>query len=155
MGRDSRFGGRRDDRRSSGRNFNNRGFSGGRDSGFREKFDAICDECGNSCQVPFRPSGDKPVYCDACFGKNKGRDSGHGDRHSGGSRGDGSGQNKEQFNSINAKLDQILSILKSAPQADLEKIEEVELSEVEEVKPKAKKEKKSAKKEAKKTTKKK
>jgi CxxC-x17-CxxC domain-containing protein len=28
---------------------------------------AICDECHKSCEVPFRPSGDKPVYCSDCF----------------------------------------------------------------------------------------
>jgi CxxC-x17-CxxC domain-containing protein len=35
---------------------------------------ATCAECGKDCEVPFRPSGDKPVYCSNCFeGK---RDSG-------------------------------------------------------------------------------
>lgn len=29
--------------------------------------DAICAECGNNCQVPFRPSGDRPIYCSKCF----------------------------------------------------------------------------------------
>ena len=33
-----------------------------------ELFDAICSKCGNACQVPFRPNGQKPVYCRACFG---------------------------------------------------------------------------------------
>ena len=28
---------------------------------------AICDECHKSCEVPFRPSGDKPIYCNDCF----------------------------------------------------------------------------------------
>ncbi|MFA6514939.1 MAG: CxxC-x17-CxxC domain-containing protein [Candidatus Paceibacterota bacterium] len=28
---------------------------------------ATCDECHKSCEVPFRPSGDKPVYCSDCF----------------------------------------------------------------------------------------
>jgi CxxC-x17-CxxC domain-containing protein len=27
----------------------------------------ICDECKKSCEVPFRPSSDKPVYCNECF----------------------------------------------------------------------------------------
>jgi CxxC-x17-CxxC domain-containing protein len=30
---------------------------------------ATCAECGDSCQVPFKPRGDKPVYCSHCFGK--------------------------------------------------------------------------------------
>lgn len=28
---------------------------------------AVCDECHKSCEVPFRPSGDKPIYCSDCF----------------------------------------------------------------------------------------
>ncbi len=34
-----------------------------------ELFSAVCSTCGKGCEVPFRPSGDKPVYCSACFGK--------------------------------------------------------------------------------------
>ena len=32
---------------------------------------ATCAECGKSCDVPFRPTGDKPVYCNDCFGKKR------------------------------------------------------------------------------------
>jgi CxxC-x17-CxxC domain-containing protein len=32
-----------------------------------QKFDAICSNCGKKCQVPFRPDGEKPVYCKECF----------------------------------------------------------------------------------------
>ncbi len=28
---------------------------------------AVCDECHKNCEVPFRPSGDKPIYCSDCF----------------------------------------------------------------------------------------
>jgi CxxC-x17-CxxC domain-containing protein len=35
--------------------------------GVREMFDAVCAQCGESTTVPFRPSGDRPVYCRACF----------------------------------------------------------------------------------------
>ncbi|CVK18891.1 MULTISPECIES: zinc-ribbon domain containing protein [Sporomusa] len=38
----------------------------------REMYDAICAECGAKTQVPFRPSGDRPVYCRDCFYKRKG-----------------------------------------------------------------------------------
>ncbi len=41
---------------------------------------AVCDECGNSCQVPFKPRGDKPVYCSVCFGGQS--DSGHNEKRS-------------------------------------------------------------------------
>ncbi len=30
-------------------------------------FDATCSKCGNPTQVPFQPSGDRPVYCNDCF----------------------------------------------------------------------------------------
>ena len=35
--------------------------------GEREMFSAVCAECGNECQVPFKPNADKPVYCSDCF----------------------------------------------------------------------------------------
>ena len=33
----------------------------------REMHKASCADCGNECQVPFEPKGDKPVYCSECF----------------------------------------------------------------------------------------
>lgn len=39
----------------------------------REMHDAICAECGAKTQVPFRPSGDRPVYCRDCFDKQRNR----------------------------------------------------------------------------------
>ncbi|NPV90025.1 MAG: zinc-binding protein [Firmicutes bacterium] len=42
-----------------------------RNSGFqrseREMFTVECSACGNEAQVPFRPRGDRPVYCAECF----------------------------------------------------------------------------------------
>ncbi len=38
----------------------------------REMHDAICAGCGAETQVPFRPSGDRPVYCRECFAKKRG-----------------------------------------------------------------------------------
>jgi CxxC-x17-CxxC domain-containing protein len=35
--------------------------------GVRELFDAVCAQCGESTSVPFRPRGDRPVYCRSCF----------------------------------------------------------------------------------------
>jgi CxxC-x17-CxxC domain-containing protein len=37
----------------------------------REMFDVVCAACGQPTQVPFRPSGDRPVYCRDCFQANK------------------------------------------------------------------------------------
>ena len=40
--------------------------------GSREMFTATCSSCGQEAQVPFQPSGDKPVYCSSCFEKRRG-----------------------------------------------------------------------------------
>ncbi len=39
--------------------------------GYQQKrmFDAICSNCGCECQVPFKPSGDRPVLCKSCYSK--------------------------------------------------------------------------------------
>lgn len=39
----------------------------------REMHPAVCATCGVETQVPFKPSGDRPVYCSDCFAKNKSR----------------------------------------------------------------------------------
>ncbi len=68
---------RRDDRRDDNRRDDNRDNRGPRrdfqaDNGM---FPAVCDDCGDDCQVPFRPSTDKPIYCSRCFEKRgNGRD---------------------------------------------------------------------------------
>lgn len=33
----------------------------------REMFDAVCARCGKDTQVPFHPTGARPVYCSDCF----------------------------------------------------------------------------------------
>jgi len=35
-------------------------------------FDATCAECGKQTQVPFKPSGNRPVYCRDCFKTRRG-----------------------------------------------------------------------------------
>lgn len=42
--------------------------SGDRDRGPVTMHRATCGDCGRSCEVPFRPMGDKPVFCNDCFG---------------------------------------------------------------------------------------
>jgi CxxC-x17-CxxC domain-containing protein len=37
------------------------------DSGQRQFYDAVCAECGQATQVPFKPTGSKPVLCRSCF----------------------------------------------------------------------------------------
>ena len=44
---------------------------GGYDRGPREMHKATCADCQKECEVPFKPSGDRPVYCKECFSKRK------------------------------------------------------------------------------------
>jgi CxxC-x17-CxxC domain-containing protein len=46
---------------------------GGQDNRYRERvmYKAICADCKKECEVPFRPSGDRPVYCKECFSRRK------------------------------------------------------------------------------------
>ena len=37
------------------------------DRGPRQMFDAVCANCGQATQVPFQPTGARPVYCNDCF----------------------------------------------------------------------------------------
>lgn len=48
-----------------GGGFSDRPSMGG--GGSRPKFKAICSSCGVETEVPFMPSGDRPVYCRTCF----------------------------------------------------------------------------------------
>jgi CxxC-x17-CxxC domain-containing protein len=52
---------------------NGGGFNRGGSRPQREMHTAICAACGVETQVPFRPSGDRPVYCRDCFSQNKSR----------------------------------------------------------------------------------
>jgi CxxC-x17-CxxC domain-containing protein len=33
----------------------------------RQMYPAVCASCGAATQVPFQPTGDKPVYCRDCY----------------------------------------------------------------------------------------
>ena len=48
-----------------------RGGGGGFSAGPREMYPIQCAECGAEATVPFRPRGDRPVYCSDCFSKNR------------------------------------------------------------------------------------
>jgi CxxC-x17-CxxC domain-containing protein len=37
----------------------------------REMHKATCADCKKECEVPFKPTGDRPVYCKECFSKRK------------------------------------------------------------------------------------
>lgn len=100
----------RDNRSGGGRNFGRRSFGGDR-GGDREMHSAVCSNCGKNCEVPFEPTGSKPVYCFDCFKKmGGGRDSGR-FQDRGPRRDDSRPQNNEQLDAINRKVDKILEIL--------------------------------------------
>ncbi len=60
--------------------------SGGYERREREMFPAVCAQCGKATQVPFQPSGDRPVYCSDCYSSQRSSNGGGG---YGGSRGGG------------------------------------------------------------------
>ncbi len=47
------------------------GFQGGYSRGPREMHKAVCSDCKKECEVPFKPSGDRPIYCRDCYPKHK------------------------------------------------------------------------------------
>ncbi|MCX6781859.1 MAG: hypothetical protein NTW66_01970 [Candidatus Magasanikbacteria bacterium] len=62
-----------------GRSFgggNRGGFGGGNRGSFGggrpQMHKATCSDCGKECEIPFRPTGDRPVFCSACFEKQGG-----------------------------------------------------------------------------------
>jgi CxxC-x17-CxxC domain-containing protein len=62
---------------SRNRNFNDRGSNSFGDrsrGGAPTMHKAICSECGKDCQLPFKPTGSKPVFCSNCFADKKGPD---------------------------------------------------------------------------------
>lgn len=142
--RNNRFGGNRSGGRSGNR------FGGDSRGNFGGEFKptlhpATCDSCGMACEVPFRPTGEKPVYCRDCFKKiaaasdSSSRDGNprrfeeraprnpHGTQvYRPGQRDDAPRghdtdhdhkQIAEQIRTLNAKLDQILAVLQPTPAA--------------------------------------
>jgi CxxC-x17-CxxC domain-containing protein len=58
-------------RRGEGRGRGPRGGGGDGGGAPREYFTAVCAECGQEAQLPFKPRGDRPVYCSDCFSKKR------------------------------------------------------------------------------------
>lgn len=100
------------------------GSSGGRDRKPITLHEAICDQCGNSCEIPFRPTPGKPVYCNECF-KDKREDGSHaGDvrftprsapRFDAPVRvaPENNDAVKKQLELLNTKMDQLIQVVKS------------------------------------------
>ncbi|KKU07910.1 MAG: hypothetical protein UX10_C0004G0038 [Candidatus Magasanikbacteria bacterium GW2011_GWA2_45_39] len=143
----------RDNGRSGEGGFN-RGFGGGRPFGGGKKFggggrdgarpsmhQATCSECGSSCEVPFRPTGSRPVFCTNCFGKQGGgavrpqrfeRESHERprfeDKRPVADSMSSSGPVVEQIKILNVKIDKLIEIL--TPKKKVETIEKPESEEV-------------------------
>ncbi|MEX0652364.1 MAG: CxxC-x17-CxxC domain-containing protein [Candidatus Paceibacterota bacterium] len=88
-------------------------FSGARTGGRPEMHSTRCSGCGNTCEVPFRPSGAKPVFCSACF---RGTDSNSKPTYNQSTPRVTEDYTK-QFNEIHQKLNVILEILNTTPDA--------------------------------------
>lgn len=110
---------KRDNRSGGGRSFGKRDFKGNRDKRPLQKYDATCSNCGKECQLPFKPTGERPVYCRECFAEMGGGDT---NRSYGRDNREQSLFQKpqdnrqpsistEQFAQLNAKLDRILQLL--------------------------------------------
>ncbi len=93
-------------------------------NGPREMYKAICSNCGRDCEVPFRPTGEKPVLCSTCFREQAPAQDGRGfsrfDRDRGPRRREDRGfdrkpQDNKQMNEIISKLDKIIELLTPAP----------------------------------------
>ena len=96
---------------------------GGRSSGPRPMHQATCSKCGQDCEVPFRPTGDRPVFCSNCFKTEGGGAPRFAPKSFGGgnvpTRPAGS-VTKEQFDMLNSKIDKILSLLGASKLTKLE-----------------------------------
>jgi len=105
-GRSGGFSGRGRGRdRDEGRDRGRSGGFGGRDRPERhEMHSATCDKCGNECEVPFKPTQGKPLYCNDCF-KDKNKEA-------------GSTNNNGNLDQINEKLNKILKILEGHVKED-------------------------------------
>lgn len=118
----------RDNRFSRGSSSHSPRFEGGRDFGRRDferpqLFKAVCSKCGKDCEVPFKPTGSRPIFCRDCFKTTEGFDTNRseGRRDFGRPQFDNRNNDRapraeqqnyrEQFDALNAKLDRILKII--------------------------------------------
>lgn len=143
--RDDDGGSKRFDGGGFGGRSEGRGGFGDRDRGRdrdRERpnmHQAICAACGKSCEVPFKPNGEKPVYCSDCFASGKGGDSFSPKKSDSSSS---SAPSKDQFVQLSAKLDKIIKLLEGTNTKGEWKPEKSEKSEkAPKAEPKAKAEK--------------
>ncbi len=97
---------------------------------------ATCAECGKTCEVPFRPNGEKPVFCNDCFASKRDGQAGQFDRPTSFSRPEPRHQEsrpesrhepraeqrpdrriddlKQQVESLHAKFDSLMAMMSTA-----------------------------------------
>ncbi len=156
MGNFNKFDKGRGDRGFGGGSFGGRGKFGRHNDGPRQMFSATCSECGQKCEVPFKPTGERPIYCNNCFKNHGGPSQRFAPRGfdsstrpstspTGGalSLGGQSDISKVQFDALNAKLDKIISLLSPASTNNSAKTEEISKPAVLELKNKKETTKKS------------
>lgn len=116
-----------------------RGGFGGRDAGApRTMHKATCAECGKVCEVPFKPTGEKPVFCSNCFAQRGDRMEERNDRpsrfamdreapverHSHPVKAD-NGHLEEKLEIISAKLDKLFTLLTDKSVKEIKEVKEV------------------------------
>ena len=124
----------RGNRGGGGRSFGRRDSGGGRSFDRpREMTKVTCSNCGKETEVPFKPTGDRPVYCRECFAKMGGpeprrsfdrNDSRPPFRRPEENRSQAP-NNNAQLDAINSKLDQLIKLLtpsQSSGQAPKEEV---------------------------------
>lgn len=121
--------------RGGSRGFGGRGGHGGhggRNDGEREMHKAVCAECGNNCEVPFRPNGLRPVLCSDCYGNDGGARRNDSPRSAAPAVDNSAAISRleEQLAVINEKLDVLIDVL-TMEEEDLEDISDEDLEEAE------------------------
>lgn len=106
------------------------GNKGGFDRDDKQMFTAECASCQSICEVPFRPNGSKPVYCNNCFRDEAPRDNRRPSFQS--DRGERPAPRPDQaFNDlkaelrvVNANLERLIAIMTpaAAPEAKAPKV---------------------------------
>ena len=91
------------------------GFSGGDRDRKVTMHKTVCSECHKECEVPFRPSLDKPVFCSECFGGKKETGDRSERREFNSNRVQFAGPSQEDFKKelleVNTKLNRLIDIL--------------------------------------------
>lgn len=79
--------------------------------GPRSMHSATCDDCGQRCEVPFKPNGKKPIFCSNCFKKDGDSAPKRSYGDAGPARERSSSDLQDQLRTINSKLDAIIRAL--------------------------------------------